>query len=123
MEAKAARAEATAKRASAEALDARADLLDREAVRHEEPHGDADPLVSWCEEGLPRETFLAACKSESGGIAGARLVGRQFKAPRSSVRAWVASLPTERTQTAKSDAPEAPLDDLDRLLARARRTA
>ena len=83
-----------------------------------------DPLVGWRDEGIPRETFFAACKSKE--IAGARLVGRQRMAPRSSVRAWIASLPACRTRTPKPEAPEEPeepADDLDRLIARARRTA
>lgn len=88
---------------------------------------DADAFVNAKSAGIPRDTFNRACRT--GAIAGARMLGREWRAPRSSVGAWSETLPTvPRTPTsasgpsvAKADATpanDASADGLDPDLAR-----
>ncbi len=77
-----------------------------------------DALVGARESGVPNDTWRAACRA--GRIEGARLVGRQYRAPRSAVRAWLATLPTARptlakAHTAANDDDQG--DELDEVLA------
>jgi hypothetical protein len=75
-----------------------------------------DPLVSCRDVGVPRKTWIAACRT---GALPAKKIGRELRARRSDVDAWIASLPNAKSET-KPAAPEHDerTDPLDRALAR-----
>jgi hypothetical protein len=88
-------------------------------------HGDA--LVCGREMGIPVRSWRTACRR--GEIADARRVGREYRAPRSSVLAWLASRsmpalvapPASARRPLASTRVDAQHDEFDRALTRARR--
>lgn len=110
------RSEAALIRAEAErratALEDLADRSEREAAN------GAERMVDGGAFGIAVTTWRRACSA--GEIEGARMLGRKYVAPRASVEMWLAGLATPR---ALPSVVSAPVDDLDELLARARRTA
>ena len=78
-----------------------------------------DPLVSCTEAGVPRKSFIKACRS--GALPAVR-IGREDRAKKSDVEAWVATrLPSARVEPKKQEVEQpAELDPFDAALARGR---
>ncbi len=121
------RAEATARMAAA---DARATALETIADHLERAHstiaGDPDQLVTHHEAGVSAAKWNEAAKD---GTLPARKVGKYYKAKRSDVAEWIATLPNAKaaSQEAAEKAPSKPelLDRFERARqnARARQSA
>lgn len=105
------RAHARQLRAMADAEDLEADALEEESEQPALP--PADDLVDGKAMGISPTTWCRACRS--GEIAGACLIGRSYKARRSSVEAWLASKAPKPVRVAEPAA-----NDLDAILDRAR---
>jgi len=94
----------------------------REELQALAPSRDADPLLSCTDAGVPRKSWIGACRS---GALKAIKVGRELRARKSEVDRWLATLPSAATTKTKVESTDE-VDSLDRVVAmgreRARRT-